>query len=310
MLGRRKTTTSATISSRTRSVVDHLRSSTTYQDRCVDGSRSRPVSWHPNSIDALNIPSDLAVNGPDLSAWNFATAQVHGLVTPISYPVGNEPHIQELATPLDELPGQDMAFHYNNPNVDESGWFHSGSIKPDSYAFNMYQEQRAPLEGRHGQMLLSTRIPTAPSSPTCLPVQNIRLNNLSLKTPGQESEELVGMGLYDSPAEVQSSSLLFGSMSKPERKSLKLEESFEPAELDEEPDDDAEQDDESIQSDTRSEDAFPSSDRVEYGSRSIADHLDFGAAPEPDSLASRYLETLTQLNSAYYPAGYHSYGWI
>ncbi len=118
------------------------------------------------------------------------------------------------------------------------------------------------------------------------------------------------MGLYDSPAEVQSSSFLFGRMSIPERKSLKLEEEFEPTELDEEQDDDAEQDDDSIQSDTRSEDAFPSSDRVESGSRSIADHLAFAAPPETDSLASRYLETLTQLNSAYYPAGHQSYGWI
>jgi len=57
-----------------------------------------------------------------------------------------------------------------------------------------------------------------------------------------DAEELVGMGLYDSPAEVQSSSLLFNGFSRSGRKVLKLEESFEPEEREEE--EDEEDDDE------------------------------------------------------------------
>lgn len=55
-----------------------------------------------------------------------------------------------------------------------------------------------------------------------------------------EKDELVGMGLYDSPAQVQSASLLFSGPLPVRRKSLKLEESFEPVPQSDDEDEDAE----------------------------------------------------------------------
>jgi hypothetical protein len=177
------------------------------------------------------------------------------------------------------------------------------------------------------QMLMDPNVQTAPSSPDCLPLQNIRLDTLSLgniDTKSKDSsEELVAMGLYDSPAEVQSSSLLFGGFSGSGRKGLKLEESFEPTEQDgdeeEEGEDEGEEDvdqTDDTQQEIKQEEAdqkwhIPAA--TQYDSQSIASHLTYGLEPRPEPLASQYLATLRQMNSAYYPSDYTQdtgYGWI
>jgi len=156
-------------------------------------------------------------------------------------------------------------------------------------------------------------ITTAPSSPDHLPLQSIGLDTLSLDAGTLASKkdevELVGMGLYDSPAEVQSSSLLFGSISEPQRKTLKLEESFVPTEVNDESEDEEdavhEQD---IEGDVLEESSMMNETNSQ--SQSISNHLTFGYQSEVNPLAYEYLATLGQLNSAYYPAGHHGYGWI
>ena len=309
-LGRRKTTTSATTSSRNRSVVDHLRSSS-QQQLSLEGSRSRPVSWHPNSIDTLHIPVD---SSADPSAWDFSTAQVNGLITPMSYPAMNEPQIQEVITPLDGYSGRNMSFDYGNQAYFDQSWIASEPTKGDPYALSTFYQAGyppAPQPYAHAnQQLMTSNVPTAPSSPDCPPFPNIDLDNLSLGTTSGkakvDSEELVGMGLYDSPAEVQSSSLLFGRFSQSGQKSLKLAESFEPVEQDE----DADEDDEDAAHEQESESndssmtAFPS-----YESQSIANHMAFGTQTEVDPLAYKYLATLSQLNN-YYAPSQQCYGWI
>ncbi|KIW33441.1 uncharacterized protein PV07_00293 [Cladophialophora immunda] len=320
-LGRRKTMTAAAASSRTRSVVDHLRSSTQWQN--TEMPRPRPVSWHPNSFEALNSTFNPVANEQDLSTWDFSTAQVHGLVTPISYPSMNEPQIQEPFTPLDELPTRDPGFVFESEPYLESMWLNQGQVKPNSNSFPLYPEQpfSQPAWG-FNQPVMAPNVQTAPSSPNCLPLQNFGLDTLSLGNSDSKSkdnsEELVGMGLYDSPAEVQSSSLLFGRSAGSVRKGLKLEESFEPVEQEDENEDgeldteDAEED-ESGQQEVEEQDedgcqVWNTSDPARYEGQSIADHLTFGMQAQPDSLAMKYLSTLRQLNSAYYPSG-HSYGW-
>jgi len=309
-LGRRKTTTSATTSSRNRSVVDHLRSSS-QQQLSLEGSRSRPVSWHPNSIDTLHIPVD---SSADPSAWDFSTAQVNGLITPMSYPAMNEPQIQEVFTPLDGYSGRNMGFDYGNQAYFDQSWVASEPIKGNPYALSTFYQAAyptAPQPFPHAnQQLMTSNVLTAPCSPDCLPFPNIDLDNLSLGTTGgkakDDSEELVGMGLYDSPAEVQSSSLLFGRFSQSGRRSLKLAESFEPVEQDE----DADEDDEDAAHEQEPEPndssmtAFPS-----YESQSIANHMAFGTQTEVNPLAYKYLATLSQLNN-YYTASQQCYGWI
>ncbi len=163
-------------------------------------------------------------------------------------------------------------------------------------------------------------VPTAPSSPDCPPLQNIRLDTLSLGNNSRKSrsdlDELVGMGLYDSPAEVQSSSLLFSGFPGKGRKGLKLEESFEPSEQDDADEEEIDEDDQDLLNAQDEEVAasWPQPAAMQYESQSIASHLTYGVQQRPEPLATEYLATLRQMNSAYYPTdqlGYgQAYGWI
>lgn len=268
--------------------------------------------------------------GQGLSPWNFSTTQIHGLVTPTSYPAMDEPQIQELFTPLDELPSQDYNLAYASQSYNEQPqtWPGQGHTKDDSYSFPMFfQQPSVQPSWQHNQPTSVPSVPTAPPSPDVFTMHNVGLDHLSLNSkasdPKQDSEELVGMGLYDSPAEVQSSSVLFGNSSSSGRKGLKLEESFVPEERDDD-DDDEEEGGEDEDGDLEEETDDEAQDSVgpdqsgqifdfsvmDDNDQSITSHLTYGMQPQVDSIASKYLATLRQLNSAYYPAGHSGYGWI
>ncbi|EXJ84232.1 hypothetical protein A1O3_04899 [Capronia epimyces CBS 606.96] len=320
-LGRRKTTTAATISSRARSVVDHLRSNVHSQQwQCSESSRSRPLSWHPTSIEEHDMVFDPSVSDQGFSGWNFSTAQVNGLFTPISYPAINEPQMEELYTPLEELPGPDVVPAYEARHFGEQAWLGQDPPKVQPYSFGMFPQSSSPQPPwQFSQGAMLGEVPTAPSSPDFFPVPNMDLGTLSLDNTGdnEDAEELVGMGLYDSPAEVQSSSFLCAGLSSG-RRALKLEESFEPMEQDDgeegeegdDDDDEAAQGQETFEQDAVLEHAPDSSGEANYNSQSIASHLTFGTQSEVNPIAFKYLATLSQLNSAYYPAASHGYGWI
>lgn len=268
--------------------------------------------------DFYNIPYNTRplVCNQDLPTFDYSATNVNGLITPLSHPIANEPQIQELITPLDEYPLDTSTYLGNNGFVDDHAWLLQSQQKCNPYSFNLpYQGnllqptwQLDQLQQPHS----SLNVQTAPSSPDCLPLQ---VDTLSLDTADLDekgpSEELVGMGLYDSPADVQSTSLLFGGASNTTRKGLKLEESFVPEDRDDEEFDDAEEEAEA-EEDQEEEVQTPldASRKMEYSSQSIANHMGFLTQQEPDSLASRYLATLGQLSSAYYPTSHPGYGWI
>lgn len=251
------------------------------------------------------------VDDQSLSAFTFSTTNVNGLVTPLSHPIGNEPQIQELITPLDEYPFDASTYRDNNNFVDQHTWMLQSQQKVEPYVYSLpYQNDSLQSTWHLSQQAQpSQSLQTAPSSPDCLPLQvdTLRLDTTDLDGKSH-SEELVGMGLYDSPADVQSTSLLFGGMSNLSRRGLKLEESFVPEDRDdEELDDDLETEDE----DDDEEDSFEVPRKMEYSSQSIANHMGFlPSQQEPDSLASQYLATLGQLSSAYYPTSHPGYNWI
>jgi len=283
--------------------------------------RARPVSWHPDYFDSSNVDLSPPVNPEDSSCWNYSTTQVNGLITPISYPAMNEPQIQEFFTPLDELPAQDPNSTYDSNQYLQQSWLSQEQGKAESYALSLYSHQSLYPQWHFNQPMTIPTVQTAPSSPDYPSLHTLELDNLSLglndTKSKDDSEELVGMGLYDSPAEIQSSSILFGGFTGPARKGLKLEESFEPTEQEDdededvENDDDVDDDDEQDQQNFKEEDAdekWPDSTAMEYNSQSIAAHLTYGIQPEPEPLASKYLATLRQMNSAYYPSEYPGYG--
>lgn len=304
--------TAASTSSRTRSVVDHLRSTAEWQQQ-AGTPRSRPISWHPDSFEVSNFTASPAANTEDLSQWHFTTAQINGLITPVVYPAFKEPQIQELFTPLDELPAQDPAMAFKLP-VDQLSWMNQDQEKISPYSLPLQSDPNLmQLPSTLDRGMFGGNVQTAPSSPDCVPLQNITLDPPSPSHEGSISkddpEELVAMGLYDSPAEIQSSSLLFGGLSSCGRKGLKLEESFEPTETDEDDEDD-ESDHDAEEQEAENAEASSSSNTPAFDSHSIANHLAFGYQPQPAPLATEYLSTLRQMNSVYYPSDYHSYGWI
>lgn len=259
-----------------------------------------------------------SVNGPYPSAFAFATTNVNGLITPLSHPIANEPQIQELITPLDEYPLDASTYMGNNDFVDDHAWVLQSQQKCDPYSFNLaYQAnslQPTWQLNQSQQFQPSLSVQTAPSSPDCLPlhVDTLSLDTADLDDKGH-SEELVGMGLYDSPADVQSTSLLFGGISSTTRKGLKLEESFVPEDREDEELDDGEEEEDvegEEEEEEEEETPFEVPIKMEYSSQSIANHMGFITQQEPDSLASRYLATLGQLSSAYYPTSHPGYGLI
>lgn len=309
-LARRKTTTSSTISSRTRSVVDQLRSTTQQSSAQQNATRSRPVSWHPHSVDLANTPSPFLLDQPYPTCPQFVTTQINGLITPVTFPLVNEPLIHELITPLDEYPGQETLYPYHGQMYDSSAWFPRAEVKPDHLSIPMYQQAHAMDSSWQFPQPLSTNVPTAPSSPEYPPAISLDKMNLGTDDPDSKShvEELVGMGLYDSPADVHSTSLLFGGSSATQRKSLKLEESFQPEEREEGEEGD-ELDAESEEEEPDEDDSFQIPVKNAYYSQSIASHFSLQSDPNQDSIASRYLASLGHLNSPYYPSP-QNHGWI
>ncbi|KAJ9604302.1 hypothetical protein H2200_011136 [Cladophialophora chaetospira] len=323
-LARRKTTTAVSASPRNRSIVDHLRSTTQWQGSGLP--RSRPVSWHPDFFDPSNCNVRATVSGED-SRWGFVTAHVNGLVTPVCYPSMSEPQMNDFFVPLDDMSALDHSVTFENQHYQQHSWLDQAQENNGTYDFashgqpGLLQPMWLP-----NQVVTIPNVPTAPSSPACPPLQNIGLDTLSLGIKDSQSkrdaDDLVGMGLYDSPAEVQSSSLLFGGFSGSGRKSLKLEESFEPSEQegnaveeDDEDGDEADSDEQDEQSTTNEECTerwHPSA--ITDHDQSVANYQMYDMPPRPEPLAAEYLATLRQMNSTYYPSEYsgygHEYGWI
>lgn len=200
------------------------------QHQPVTQQPSRPVSWHPSAYPEFNFtqPSppyfhSATTYEPPIS---YSTATVNGLYTPLSQPILDEPQIQELITPLEGLTAAEMGQQYD-PDAYGYPYWHQGVDKQFPAMDNMFPQSMLQQPWHYP----TQKLPTAPSSPSFLPIQGaIEASPLDLNTrsaPQKPSgDELVAMGLYDSPADVQSSSLLFGGSGR--KRSLKLEESFEP----------------------------------------------------------------------------------
>ena len=226
---------------RTRSVIDSRPTFPQTQNEYVRVP-NRPISWHPNSIDPqadFEFPSgDLRtayLNAP------FTTVEENGVITPLSLPLMDEPQIHDLTTPLNELSGNDFAAYsyWNMLDASQTAyWSSQESEKLSSMKFYPRQDCYVTDYNNMFNQFHATKIATAPASPSFLPLQSDN-NDAELThsfTPNAP-EELVGMGLYDSPAEVQSLTLGHGLTSTfgtcaPIGKGLKLEDSFEPADTD------------------------------------------------------------------------------
>ena len=148
----------------------------------------------------------------------------------MSYPLPDEPQIQELISPLEELSAQEPSSLYQPVPYGYQYWTPPQMGKEQNYVMdNMFpqQQQMMAQNWQYNSQYLSAEIPTAPASPAFLPIQGgLEASPLSLDTRhlplSTEGEELIGMGLYDSPEDVRRES------DTTTKRPLKLEESFEP----------------------------------------------------------------------------------
>lgn len=165
----------------------------------------------------------------------------------MSAPVPNEPQIQDFLTPLEDYSPQAYANMIYGNDYDSkmaSYYFLEQDHQAQCLAYapgqSPYQYQQLMPQTFQVQSANYSHlnIDTAPPSPSLLPIQNFDNDGSTspfvLGSPRMDREELVGMGLYDRPQDVQSSTLFSGGSTSMAAltagigKGLKLEESFEP----------------------------------------------------------------------------------
>lgn len=287
------------------------------QQRVVNQQQSRPVSWHPNMYTDFNFtapnPTFFMDTNDVYQQPNFySTATVNGLYTPLCQPVVDEPQIQELITPLEGLTAEEMSQQYDGDALSYQYWMPQHMAKQQYPAMDYMFPQPVQQPSWMWQDL-----PTAPSSPSFLPIQGaVEASPLDLNTRNLpqkfEGDELVAMGLYDSPAEVQTSSLLFGGSGR--KRSLKLEESFEPppeSEKDENEDDDGEAEEDDQTENERTDIApFPEFQDQQNAANMAGHSFFFETEPTPGSQQQAvYTSTSGGLNGGLLSQGM-SYGWF
>jgi hypothetical protein len=312
--------TTSSVPSRTRSLLDRQRAS--LQRQFAAQQASRPLSWHPNTYpdpsygNQFTVPDNSAVFYPHLMA---STTAVNGLVTPMTYPMADEPQIQELITPLEEL-SAGTQYDTGNQLYPYQFWTGPDFSKQQLYGMdNMFPQQQMIPPAWMANPQFNAEVPTAPASPLFLPIQGgVETSPLNLDTqyiPAQreEGEELVGMGLYDSPADVQSSLLFGGGLSGNDRKrSLKLEESFEPAPetSDAEEGSDSE---ESEQDEEEEEDAEPTQTLPQEPTTQPTNSMagqSFFFDQEAETNAPQYAPNYTVMPQTGYQMPMPGYGWV
>ncbi|MCJ1337944.1 hypothetical protein MMC09_003228 [Bachmanniomyces sp. S44760] len=231
------------------------------------GVSVRPVSWHPTSFNPNPRSSHTSYN--DTSATcsipRYQTVDINGLPTPRTEPDSDHgvhvdpsftldgssgmyyPHTMSYAG----YPSFDGNGHpsYQATQVDDLDHSHFSGL-PMSHDFPVQSTMDDWTQACNSSLDAVTSM-TAPPTPDFLPiqqpvqpVQNIRTN---AKQPRRKrSKELVAMGLYDSPDDEFSPIATTGyhsfqDMNQPIGKGLKLEETWEPPEEEEDSIEDSEQ---------------------------------------------------------------------
>lgn len=309
----------------------HASESNVYQER--------PLSWHPTSYEQ---PVDFSQYSQtnffpqfDFSANPFTTTEINGLITPMSAPVPNEPQIQELMTPLEDYsPHEYPNLSFGNDYVSKVGTYYLPeqdypaqglTYEPEQVPYE-YQQSMPQMYQMQPANYSHLNVDTAPPSPSLLPIQNFdndrATSPFALGSPRVEKEELVGMGLYDKPQDVQSSTLpsagptTMAALTAGIGKGLKLEESFEPppaTEEDDEKEDETEEQEEpedlTASPTTMIGNVLPPSGYVDDPSNLDAQTFFFD-----DKEAQYPMSTAENISYPYYPhwdsANNQSYNWI
>lgn len=221
----------ANFPTRNRSFAEPVRSSNNEEQFYYPKAQTRPVSWHSSFQypypSQTSLPQQFCQSPSDV-LYN-ETMVAYGLVTPQPLPVSDESYLNTHMMPLSLTSGASQ--FTSDPSYSQSAYAYpqdlGGHYTPVSAPF--YDATDSQLQNMAWPPIQNStlNITTAPASPDFAPLPPVEQSSLQVETE-DDKEELVGMGLYDSPAQVRSANLLFGGSLPVRRKSLKLEESFEP----------------------------------------------------------------------------------
>jgi hypothetical protein len=223
------------------------------------------MSWHSAGFEQADdqfwpsssqFPTDVPSSSSYILGPSSTTCQVNGAITPVSHPFVGEPFVQDAYTPLDDMYSPDFDRRYaflNEFSADKDDFYPSQyasqyPMTTDSlYQFpaGLYEAQKQ--SEYHIQQLGQTAPPT-PDVVSCKPSMELHGDGFTAGID-QGTEDLVGMGLYDTPSPLPTStSFLSDPWDIPIRpavgKGLKLEETFQPTTTD----DDNEEEDEAASS--------------------------------------------------------------
>jgi hypothetical protein len=193
------------------------------------------MSWHASFVNDYQQfqPMSPYFNSHEYDMYGNTTV-THGLLTPSSFAMMDESYMDCPNVPLDHMNNQDInvlqnSFQFGNmyANVHEGNpYYHAATTTGVDASGSIGHTMMA---WPYNSTDFGQDIHTAPVTPDFLPLPDFgNPFDGTYVEEAADKDELVGMGLYDSPAEVQSASLLFGGSLLVRRKSLKLEESFEP----------------------------------------------------------------------------------
>jgi hypothetical protein len=209
---------------------------------------TRPISWHPNSANPMPVndwtfPHQFPDSAYPSHCMNnsFTTAQVNGLITPLTQPSSAESCCNEAFTPLDELrmPSLDNACCFPEQADDDrfrppqhNPTMHYSTNQPHMYRQTCTTDLQIPFAYPSAD---DVHRGTAPPTPDFFPASKHQVveEGKEAALPESEDEVLVGMGLYDAPSPPSSTVLQGSQLLLPHRRSagkgLKLEETFQPS---------------------------------------------------------------------------------
>jgi hypothetical protein len=186
----------------------------------------------------------------------FTTAEVNGLITPLTQPSSTGSCYQEGFKPLEEIQRQNLDTTYasfSGQTGHNLFWPSQHNLVPHypvnqapSYQISHSAVQETPFTYTSAPDMYTGTAPPTPDLLATPRIANVKGQD-SLAAGQTDDEVLVGMGLYDAPSMPHPASLPGGQIVLPYRgsagKGLKLEETFQPSNEDGSDEDDGSSDD-------------------------------------------------------------------
>lgn len=246
------------------------------EEERIDSQASvRPFSWHPSSVATQQQrPQSYCVAPSRNSLQDYPSFPASGIPTPLTHPelglqLNSRPwYDTEDASSLYQQSSDYDVYGPNDLTINTSmqdGYFtnpyiqYSSSTNQSSEGYAVFSPMQYPTSAWTSTLsTLSTQ--TAPATPDFVAIEESRNQNDLPTLPRKESDELIGMGLYDVPDRhswsldsiMDGPTSLLATRPLSMGKGLKLEETWEPPEEEDSDSEEADEDDDDESQDSPS----------------------------------------------------------